>query len=75
MTPRQHKENAERLLSDPTLQKAFNMIKDDAVGVFIYPNASQEDIDEARRMVLALAQIETKLKKLITDFDFVERRK
>ena len=74
MTPEQKKLNAERLLNDETLRLAFDMIQDDAVGVFRYPNASQEDIMEAHRMVRALAALRSQLEAVILDGKMAERR-
>ena len=66
--------NAERLLNDETLRLAFDMIQDDAVGVFRYPNASQEDIMEAHRMVRALDALRSQLEVFILDGKMAERR-
>ena len=74
MTPEQKKLNAERLLNDETLRLAFDMIQDDAVGVFKYPNASQEDIMEAHRMVRALDALRSQLERFILDGKMAERR-
>ena len=74
MTPEQKKLNAERLLNDETLRLAFDMIQDDAVGVFRYPNASQEDIMEAHRMVRALDALRSQLEVFILDGKMAERR-
>ena len=74
MTPEQKKLNAERLLNDETLRLAFDMIQDDAIGVFRYPNASQEDIMEAHRMVRALDALRSQLEVFILDGKMAERR-
>lgn len=74
MTPEQKKLNAERLLNDETLRLAFDMIQHDAVGVFKYPNASQEEIMEAHRMVRALDALRSQLEVLILDGKMAERR-
>ena len=74
MTPEQKKLNAERLLNDETVRLAFDMIQDDAVGVFRYPNASQEDIMEAHRMVRALDALRSQLEVFILDGKMAERR-
>jgi hypothetical protein len=75
LTPEQKKMNAERLLNDETLRLAFDMIQDDAVGVFRHPNASQEDIMEAHRMVRALDALRTQLEAFVADGMMAERRK
>lgn len=75
MTPEQRKMNAERLLNDETLRAAFDMIQHDAVGVFTYPNSSQEDIMEAHRMVRALDALRTQLEAFVADGKMAERRK
>jgi hypothetical protein len=74
MTPEQKKMNAERLLNDETLRLAFDMIQHDAVGVFKYPNASQEEIMEAHRMVRALDALRSQLEVFILDGKMAERR-
>jgi len=74
LTPEQKKLNAERLLNDETLRLAFDMIQHDAVGVFKYPNASQEEIMEAHRMVRALDALRSQLEVLILDGKMAERR-
>jgi len=66
--------NAERLLNDETLRLAFDMIQHDAVGVFKYPNASQEEIMEAHRMVRALDALRSQLEVFILDGKMAERR-
>lgn len=75
MTPEQRKMNAERLLNDETLRAAFDMVQHNAVGVFIYPNSSQEDIMEAHRMVRSLDALRTQLEAFVTDGKIAERRK
>ena len=74
MTPEQKKLNAERLLNDETLRLAFDMIQHDAVGVFKYPNASQEEIMEAHRMVRALTLLKGQLQSFVSDSKLLERR-
>jgi hypothetical protein len=74
LTPEQKKMNAERLLNDETLRLAFDMIQHDAVGVFKYPNASQEEIMEAHRMVRALDALRSQLEVFILDGKMAERR-
>lgn len=75
MTPEQRQMNAERLLSDETLQEALNVIRQNAVGVFIYPNSSQDDIMEAHRMVRALDAFKTQLESFIMDGKISGHRK
>lgn len=74
MTPEQRADNANRLLNDDTLKMALDMIKSDCVGVFIYPNSSEEEIMEARRMVRTLDAFETKLKSLVTSGELAKRK-
>jgi len=74
LTPEQKKLNAERLLNDETLRLAFDMIQHDAVGVFTYPNSSQEDIMEAHRMVRALDALRSQLEVFILDGKMAGRR-
>jgi hypothetical protein len=74
LTPEQRKMNAERLLNDDTLRMALDMIQDDAIGVFTYPNSSQEDIMEAHRMVRSLDALRSKLEAFVADGKISERR-
>lgn len=75
MTPKAKADAAQRLLSDETLQEALDMIKQEAIGVFTYPTSSQEDIMEAHRMIRAQERLESNLKKFITNFAMLDRRK
>jgi len=75
MTPQQRQLNAERLLSDETMQEALNVIRQNAVGVFTYPKSSQEDIMEAHRMVRVLDAFETQLQSFIMDGKISGHRK
>jgi len=75
MTPEQRQLNAERLLADDTLQEALNMIRQKALGVFTYPNSSQDDIMEAHRMVRALDAFETQLVSFVMDGKISVHRK
>ena len=75
LTPQQLKMNAERLMGDETLKSALDMVKEDAIGVFTHGNATQDQIMEAHRMVLALDAFENKLRALIVDGQFAERKK
>lgn len=68
-------ERAKSLLTDPVLQEAMSVLKDDCVGVFSNPNASQEEIMEAHRMVRALGALETQLQSFVTTGRLIERRK
>jgi len=75
MTPEQRQLNAERILSDETLQEALNVIRQKALGVFIYPNSSQDEIMEAHRMVRTLDAFETQLQSFIMDGKISGHRK
>lgn len=74
MTPQQKKQHAERILKDEVLQDAFSVIEEEAIGVFKYPNASEEEVMEARGMVLALGALRRKLDAFIADGLIAERR-
>jgi len=75
MNAEQKKQHAERLISDPTLREALDVIRDKAVAVFKYPTSSQEEIMEAHRMVRALDALETQLVSFIVDGKISEHRK
>lgn len=65
---------AEVLLRDPVLLEAFDLVKQAQIGVFEYPNSSQEDIMEAHRMVRALALLENQLTSFVVDGKLLEKR-
>lgn len=71
----QRMRDAERLLSDPTLLTAFAMLKSAQVAVFTGTSHSDADVMEARRMVRALGDLETQLKRFVLDGKLAERRK
>lgn len=75
MTPEQRKQAAERLLNDPTLREALDVLKSEQVAVFTSTSHSDADVMEARRMVRALGDLETQLKRFILDGRLAERRK
>jgi DNA-binding transcriptional regulator LsrR (DeoR family) len=75
VTPEQRKQAAERLLNDPTLREAFDVLKSVQVAVFTSTSHSDADVMEARRMVRALGDLETQLNRFILDGKLAERRK
>ena len=75
MTPEQRKQNAERLLNDPTLREALDVLKQAQVAIFVGTSHSDADVMEARRMVRALGGLETQLNRFILDGKLAERRK
>jgi DNA-binding transcriptional regulator LsrR (DeoR family) len=75
VTPEQRKQNAERLLNDPTLREALDVLKQAQVAIFVGTSHSDADVMEARRMVRALGDLETQLNRFILDGKLAERRK
>jgi DNA-binding transcriptional regulator LsrR (DeoR family) len=75
VTPEQRKQAAERLLNDPTLREALDVLKNAQVAVFTGTSHSDADVMEARRMVRALGDLETQLERFILDGRLAERRK
>ena len=75
MTPEQRQLNAERLLKDPTLREALDVLKQTQIAVFTDRTSSEDDVMEARRMVRALGDLETQLSRFILDGKLAERRK
>jgi hypothetical protein len=75
MNAEQKKTHAERLLSDPTLREALDVIRDRSIGVFKHPMSSQDEIMEAHRMVRALDAFETQLVSFVADGKISEHRK
>ena len=75
MDPLHRAARAKALLQDDVLQDALRMVKDDLVGVFTYPNSSQEEVLEAHRMVRSLGALEDKLKSFVDNGAVLERRK
>lgn len=68
-------QRASELLQDEVLQSAVSMIKEELVGVFLYPTSSAEDIMEAHRTVGALDALRAKLQSFVDEAKFAERRK
>ena len=75
MTPEQRKQNAERLLRDPTLREALDVLKNAQIAVFTSKACGDAEVMEARRMVRALDDLETQLGRFILDGKLAERRK
>lgn len=75
MTPVQRKQNAERLLNDPTLREALDVLRNAQIAVFTSHTCEDAEVMEARRMVRALDALEDQLKRFILDGKLVERRK
>jgi hypothetical protein len=74
MSAEQKKQHAERLLADPTLREALDMVRGKAIGVFKHPMSSQDEIMEAHRMVRALDALETQLVSFVVDGKISEHR-
>ena len=75
MTPEQRQQHAERLLADPTLREALDVLKNAQIAVFTSPTCEDAEILEARRMVRALDDLETQLRRFILDGKLAERRR
>jgi len=65
---------AKQILEDEVFKEALNVILSEQVGVFTYPNASEEEIMEAHRMVRALTQLKGQLQSFVSDSKLLERR-
>lgn len=55
-------EQAKRLIRDDTFKEAFSVVKEYHKGRILEPSATDEDALAARRMVLALIEVEAQLK-------------
>jgi hypothetical protein len=66
---------AKAILEDDLFKEALSMVIDSQVGVFKYPNASEEDIMEAHRMVRCAALLERQLQSYVTTGKLLERKK
>lgn len=64
-------QHAKRLLADEILQEAFNVVKSNHVKVFEDAAATDDQVIEARRNLLALESIKRQLK----NFEYDGKRK
>jgi len=65
---------AKQILEDEVFKEALNVVLSEQVGVFTYPNSSEEKIMEAHRMVRALTQLKGQLQSFVSDGKLLERR-
>jgi hypothetical protein len=65
---------AQQILTDEVFTEVISVLKKDSIGVFTYPNATDEDVMEARRTVLALSLVEQQLQKFVNDWKLLERK-
>jgi hypothetical protein len=56
-----------RLLADETFQEIMEFIKDEQVAVFLDSNATIDDIDKAREIVLGLDEVQRVIRAAIDD--------
>lgn len=65
---------AQQILNDEVFKEALSVLKEDSIGVFLYPTATDDEIMEARKAVLALSLVEQQLQKFVNDWKLVERK-
>ena len=56
-----------RLLADETFQEIMEFIKNEQVAVFLDSNATIDDIDKAREIVLGLDEVQRVIRAAIDD--------
>ena len=59
--------HVKRLKQDEAFNTLIGEIKEDAANVFLNPNSSYEDREEAHHIVRALAKIEDRMAVILTD--------
>tara|TARA_R110000803_G_scaffold51114_6_gene105830 strand:+ start:2746 stop:2988 length:243 start_codon:yes stop_codon:yes gene_type:complete len=65
---------AQQILNDEVFTEALSVLKKDSIGVFLYPTATDEEIMEARKAVLALSLVERQLQRFVDDWKLLERK-
>jgi len=63
-----------RLLADDTFQEIVEFIKQEQIAVFLDSNATIEDIDKAREVVLGVDEVQRVIRAAIDD-EAVENKK
>ena len=63
-----------RLLADETFQEIIEFIKQEQIAVFLDSNATIEDIDKAREVVLGVDEVQRVIRAAIDD-EAVENKK
>lgn len=67
-------QHAQRLLDDEVLQNAFSVVKEYHTEAFSRASATDSEVLEARRMVLALEQIKGQLRAFVSDGRILEKK-
>jgi hypothetical protein len=74
MDKRAKAQRAEALLKDDVLQDAFNGVLLYHTGVFSRVSATEAEVLEARRMVLALNEVKSQLSRYVSTGDILTKK-
>ena len=74
MDKRAKAQRAEALLKDDVLQDAFNGVLLYHTGVFAHVSATEAQVLEARRMVLALNEVKSQLRRYVSTGDILTKK-
>ena len=74
MEPAAKAARAQQILSDEVFTEALSVLKKESIGVFLYPTATDEEIMEARKAVLALSLVERQLQRFVDGWKLLERK-
>ena len=74
MDKRAKAQRAEALLNDDVLQEAFNGVLFYHTGVFTRVTATEAEVLEARRMVLALNEVKSQLRRYVSTGDILAKK-
>lgn len=75
MDPKLKAARAKAILDDDLFKEAMSVVIENQVGVFKHPNASEEEIMEAHRMVQCASLLERQLQSYVTTGRLLERKK
>ena len=62
---------AKALLEDVTFKDALRVVKEYHTSVFLRPSATEDEVMEARRMVLALTEVANQLVSFVQDGEMI----
>tara|TARA_R110000796_G_scaffold79828_2_gene177009 strand:- start:61 stop:306 length:246 start_codon:yes stop_codon:yes gene_type:complete len=74
MDRKEKAQRAEDLLNDDVLQSAFNVVSEYHTGVFLRVLATEAEVLEARRMVLALNEVKNQLRRYVATGQMIKKR-
>jgi hypothetical protein len=74
MDKREKAQRAEALLKDDVLQEAFDGVLLYHTGVLTHVSATDEEVLKARRMVLALNEVKSQLRRYVSTGDILAKK-